>query len=151
MKPGKPLKRKTPLASRTQLARSTPAMRATRLTRTAIVAKRPKVTPEERAARKGLRQRSGGVCECGCRRPAHDAHHRRNRSQSGTWALSNLMHLNHDCHMRITTNPKMAMGQGWTVRSGRNPADVPVWVGGHGFCFLLDDGSIEEVDENEVA
>ena len=115
---------------------------------------RPKRNPAaaENAARLKVRARSGGACEVCRAAPATNFHHRKNRSQGGEWSASNGFDLcgsgTTGCHGHITTNPKMAMGQGWTVRSGRNPADVPVWVGGHGFCFLLDDGSIEEIDED---
>jgi len=122
------------------------------LTRKAVTAKRAKVSPEERAARKLLAHRSGGLCEIGLGCLATDAHHRLNRSQGGRWDLAGLLHLCRVHHHHVTVNPAAAMEQGWTVRSGRNPADVPVWLGGYGFCFLNTDGSITEApDEEEVA
>lgn len=149
--PGRVMKRGSPMR-RTGF---TPAQRATRLTQTVMAKKRAKVTPEERAARKLIAHRSENVCEVCRRTPAVNVHHRRNRSQGGTWDLANLLHLcgsgTTGCHGHITVNPKVSLEQGWTVRSTRNPADVPVWLGHRGFCFLNTDGSITEVEEEEAA
>ena len=52
-----------------------------------------------------LRERSGGMCEAGCGRPATEIHHRRFLSRGGRHNLANLVALdgtgNHDtgeCH-----------------------------------------------------
>lgn len=130
----------------------TPAQRATRLTRNAALkAKRPKMSPEERSARKITRARSEGQCEIHGDHPASDMHHRLNRSQGGQWSPDNLLHICHAIHMHITTSPQMAMEQGWTVRSGRNPADVPVWLAGRGWCFLHANGHVDEAPDEAAA
>lgn len=127
----------------------TPAQRATRMTRKATTAKRAKVTPEERNGRKVAKARSEGICEIHGNHPASDIHHRQNRSQGGSWAPSNLLHICHAVHMALTVQPQRAMEQGWTVRSGRNPADVPLWLAGRGFAFLDDNGGVTEAPEEE--
>lgn len=79
---------------------------------------------------KALKARSGGVCEgCG-KAAATEAHHRQYRSRGGNDRLSNALHLcgsgNHSgCHGQAHT----AIGEqrGWSVRSGHDPAIVPVW------------------------
>lgn len=151
MKRGGRLKRNTPLRTTTPLAGSTPSQRAARLTRTVMAKKRAKVSPEERAARKTVKARSQMVCEIHGNHPASDMHHRLNRSQGGQWSPENLLHICHAIHMQITVQPKRAMEQGWTVKSGRNPGDVPCWLASRGFVFLSPEGDVIEVEEEEVA
>lgn len=110
-------------------------------------AKRAQVTPEERAGRKGLKARSGGICEIDGHNPATDAHHRVNRSQGGGWALSNLLHLCSEHHMFVTVNPRIAQEQGWSVASHQDPAHTPSWLAGRGFSFLSDNGEIQDSEE----
>lgn len=150
MKRGR-LVRKTELRAKTGLTSGGFLKRGAFVPKTAIKAKRPKVTPEERKARKLLAHRSGGMCEIGLGCLATDAHHRLNRSQGGRWDLAGLLHLCRTHHQHVTVNPAAAMEQGWTVRSGRNPTDVPVWLAGHGYCFLGSDGSVQEAEEEDAA
>jgi hypothetical protein len=109
---------------------------------------------KEHAARPLLYERSCGVCErCRAAR-AVEAHHRQNRSQGGTWALSNLLHLCGSCHRWCTVNPAAAheLG-GWSVPRALDPADVLVQLGqwpGR-WARLLDDGMIELHDERTAA
>lgn len=128
----------------------TPAQRATSLTRSVMSRKRPKVSREERAGRTAAKKRSGGTCEVDGRNPATEVHHRQNRSQGGSWAVPNLLHVCTACHHHITVNPEAATEQGWAVKSHQNPADVPVWLAGRGFSFLTPGGDVELVDD-EVA
>lgn len=150
MKAGKPLKRKTPLHGNLPLSSRSRLSSNGRLKRTAFVAKAPKVTREERAARKTVKSRSLGICELHGGHPATDMHHRLNRSQGGLWSPENLLHICRASHAHITTNPAAAREQGWAVPSTRKPADVPAWLAGHGYVFLLPTGDIELV-EDEVA
>ena len=93
---------------------------------------------EGRAARAAVRKRSGGICEgCG-KHPATDQHHRLYKSRLG-YALDtedNLLDLcggasglaggNHSgCHGVAHT----LIGEhlGWSVKSGNDPAEVPVF------------------------
>lgn len=89
---------------------------------------------DEKRGREAVKQRSGGVCEVGipevCMGRGHTIHHRKNRSQGGTWAPSNLLHLCGDgtrgCHGWITEHPATSYIRGWAVRGHRNPSEVPV-------------------------
>lgn len=155
--------RKKPLSNRTPLARSKPLTgSSTPITRNSplprarpskpagpvrskpLSSARPKQTAEERLGRKQLRARSGGLCEMCGRRPATDAHHRRNRSQGGTWEITNLLHLCHQDHMTVTVSPALAYERGWSVRSTDDPARVPAWLAGRGFTYLTADGGLTE-------
>lgn len=149
MKRGGPLVRRTRLVAKTPLKSGGFLKRGAFIPKAAIKPTRPTVTPEERSARKLLTHRSGGRCEIGIGCLATDAHHRRNRSQGGLWAIENLLHLCRAHHHHITVNPQAAREQGWAVPSTRDPADVPVWLSGHGYCFLNTDGSITEAPEEE--
>lgn len=158
MKRGGPLQRKTPLTSSKPLPRSTPLPR-TPLARRApqkpaeglrrakpLSSARPKVTTEERRARKLVRARSGGVCEICGRARASNFQHRQNRSQSGAWTAENGLDAcgtgTTGCHGRIHAFPSVAYERGWSVRSGHDPADVPVWLAGRGWSFLTPDGDV---------
>lgn len=105
----------------------------------------------EWAARRLLAARSGGVCELCGRVRATDAHHRVNRSQGGRWDITNLLHLCHEDHMRVTVNPALAKSRGWSVPRHQDPATAPVWLAGHGWVLLRPDGSITPHETGEVA
>ena len=142
-----PPQRKTPLSSSKPLSRSTPMPRA-RVQGSGegprrakpLSSARPKQTQEERLGRKQLRARSGGRCEIGNGCPAQEAHHRKNRSQGGTWAVENLLHLCHVHHQHVGTHPAASRQQGWAVRSTDDPARTAVWLAGRGFTYLTADG-----------
>jgi len=127
--------------------------RAQYMTRRIVKTKRAKVSLEERAGKRGARARSLGLCErCG-RRAACEVHHRKNRSQGGTWALSNLLDLCSPCHLDVTSGHRavaLEPGCGWAVASHQDPARTPAWLAGRGLCLLADDGEIHETEE-EVA
>ena len=153
-----PLRRTGPPQRKTPLSSSTPLSRGTGLTRTPIARKapqkptdgprtrplssaRPKQTPEERAGRAAVKARSGGLCEIGSGCRGAEIHHRKNRSQGGTWCPSNLIHACRTHHLHVTTNPAAARQQGWAVRSTDDPARTAVWLAGRGFTYLNPDGS----------
>jgi len=89
----------------------------------------------EAAARKIIYARSGGVCEI-CGRRAESIQHRTNRSQGGTWAPSNLLHLcgsggegRSRCHGWLTVSPTYARALGLgSLPAGCDPADWPMYV-----------------------
>lgn len=66
MKRSGPPERKTPLTSTTPLSRSTPLPRPRVRTLAEVRASRPTVSREEREARRLVRERSEGTCECVC-------------------------------------------------------------------------------------
>jgi hypothetical protein len=135
---GKPLRRRTGLRPGGSLSRRTPLHR--RRMRTA----RPVVSPAERAGRKVVSARSGGLCECCGMRRATDWQHRQNRSQQGAWAPSNGLHACRECHRWIHANPRRARARGWTVWSHERPADEAVLRRGD-WVALGDDGAVIEV------
>lgn len=53
-------------------------------------------------------------------------HHRKLRSQGGRHDPVNLIHIHTECHIRIHGNPDQSYALGLLVRSGWDPADVPV-------------------------
>lgn len=105
-------------------------------------------------ARKILYERSGNVCEiCGCAR-ATNAQHRVNKSQGGSWALSNLIHVcgsgSTGCHGYIHSHPERSYANGWSVRQSMNPRHMPALLKAeHGllqYMWLYDDGTKDAVD-----
>lgn len=100
-------------------------------------------------ARKLLTRRSDGRCEICGRHPATNAQHRKNRSQGGTWDLSNLLHVcgsgTTGCHGKIHARPEASYANGWSVRQAFTPSAVPAWIAGHNliriYVWLHDDGT----------
>lgn len=90
---------------------------------------------------KGLRgliyERSGGLCEC-CLRPMALAsmhlHHRKLRSQGGTWDPENIIGVLSACHnihpRSIHQNPQASYDAGLLVRREDDPAQTPVIIDG---------------------
>ncbi len=104
--------------------------------------------------RAALHERAGSRCEI-CSKPANNAHHRRNRSQGGKDALSNLMLLcgsgTTGCHGRVTMHPKWAAENGYAIRGKVDaPESVPVWIRGER-CRLGDDGTVTPIPGVEVS
>jgi hypothetical protein len=94
----------------------------------------------EREARRIVRERSGGICEvCGIAY-ATNFHDRKNRSQGGKREPANGLDVcgsgTTGCHGFITGHPKLSYENGWSVRSGGNPAEVPVRLPRHGWVLL---------------
>lgn len=118
---------------------------------------RPKMEKPSKAdahrAVSAVKKRSGGVCEgCG-QAKATDVHHRLYRSRGGLDAAENLLHLcggpsglpggNHSgCHGVAHTAEGEA--RGWSVRSGHDPSEVPVWTPA-GWVRLSDTAALERV------
>lgn len=135
------------------MVRKTELKRKAGLRSRAIKASCPPVTSEERAAKKAVKRRSGGLCEaCGERRAVH-WHHRINEGQGGAWAAANGMHVCLACHIWIGDFPLSAGLLGWHLepwrdREGRlvrDPATEPlryrgVWV------VLGEDGAITHTE-----
>lgn len=96
-------------------------------------------------ARALVAARSNGLCEICALSVAREWHHRKNRSQGGTWAASNGMHLCAADHAWITEHPAEAARTGWTVRSRQDPAEVPVLRRGK-WVLLDDEGGVTAVE-----
>jgi hypothetical protein len=111
---------------------------------------------DEKHGRDIVKTRSGGSCEANifgiCRGPGESVHHRKNRSQGGTWDPSNLLHTCGDgvrgCHGWITERPALSRANGWAVRGAMVPEQVMIRYRGRP-AWLTDAGEVvfcEHVD-----
>lgn len=96
----------------------------------------------ERTARRVIAERCGGRCErCGA--PEYTVHHRRKRSQGGTWCPSNLLALcgsgTTGCHGWVENNPTAAQALRFWLRAGQPSETTPVWLWGR-WVLLQPDG-----------
>lgn len=98
-----------------------------------MITQRPtkQTAADERKARALVTERDSGVCvKCGRVHPIHGVNwdHRKNRSQGGRWEASNGQLLcgsgTTGCHGWVTSHPKEALAEGWTVPGW---ADPRVW------------------------
>lgn len=135
--------RKAKLRQRKPMVRSAPLAR--RKTTAVVSQAEREAKRAERAARKVVRARSGGVCEVCGMRPATDFHHRQNASQSGAWTAENGLGVDRLCHIWITENPVGARARGWTVWSTEVPAEVALWRKADAWVYLNGNGSIAPV------
>lgn len=108
---------------------------------------RPSQTPaDSKAAYNGVGFRSFGLCEiCGKAR-ATQKHHRLHRSHGTLDTVENLLDVcgsgNHTgCHGLAHSDPKR-YENGWAVKSGFDPATVPVLYRGRR-TILTADGGLE--------
>lgn len=111
--------------------RKTELKRNTGLKSRGITATRPKVSPEERTGKKVVKARSGGLCEACGERPAAHWHHRKNRSQLGTWDPENGLHVCVGCHDWIGRFPISAGVLGWHLESHQDPTVEPLRYRGY--------------------
>lgn len=96
--------------------------------------------------------RAGYRCErCGGTGPAFSVHHRLPRGRGGENRLSNLVLLCGSattpggCHGEVESYREQAYDDGWLVRTGIDPATVPVNIHGPRERTLLDDDGFYEV------
>lgn len=130
--------------------KKSPMRRAAEMNRKATQRRRAKVTAEERACRKIVRERSREVCEVCGRAPATNMHHRKKAGRK--WTPSNVLHVCgmgnvSGCHGRIESFPDPAKEQGWWLLPIQDPAHSRVWLAGRGYCLLADTGEIQEIRE----
>lgn len=96
-----------------------------------------------------ITRRAQGICErCGCAAPAYQLHHRRPRSMGGskradTNQPSNGLYVCVACHCAIESDRELSLENGWLVRQGQAPADIPVMRHGSS-VYLSDDGTINQ-------
>lgn len=104
----------------------------------------------ESAARRLVRQRSGGQCEArlpNCAGRAREWDHRINRSQGGRWSPANGLDLCPACHRWKTEHPALAGAKGLRLVRGSDPARWPayVWTAslGRAWVHLRGDGTVQ--------
>jgi phage terminase large subunit GpA-like protein len=105
-----------------------------------IAPKTPPMTAREsKEAYARVADRSFGLCEvCGTRQ-ATQMHHRLHRSHSGDERVTNLLHLCLWCH-QAAHHDQLRYANGWSVRSGFNPALVPVVYRGEPMILTAEGG-----------
>ena len=99
----------------------------------------------EKEARRLVAERSGGICEICSQARATDWHHRRNRSQGGTWVAANGLHLCRPCHRMVTETRTDFYDLGWLVRSWEDEQSIPVSTA-NGWVLLDDQGGRTAVE-----
>lgn len=84
----------------------------------------------DREVAEAVLERAANHCEaCGWPGSELILHHRKLRSQGGEDAVDNLIAVHTGCHRQIHLHPEHAEQMGWIVRSGVDPAQVPVQRG----------------------
>lgn len=78
----------------------------------------------EQAGRDALKARSDCCEKCGAGGQL-EWHHRKNRSQGGTWQPSNGLRLCRFCHRQVTDTRPEYYDAGWCVQGWQDPTDVP--------------------------
>lgn len=137
MKPRKPMKR-------TEIKRSTPLKRTAmpwssgpvKPRKPAVLKRHPgRQSPEEKAGRDVLKERSGGRCEVAvpgvCIGIGVVWSHRKRRSQSSKaekWCITNGLHGCGPCELYLTAygSDPHVRAHGWTVHPTDDPALIPV-------------------------
>lgn len=90
-------------------------------------------------------ERDEGRCQR-CSRPASDVHHRvvrgrKNCNDPGVVrGLSGLVSLCRECHSIVHLDPAAAYGAGYMVRTGEDPAQIPLYPSGRIAIWLDNDG-----------
>lgn len=102
----------------------------------------------EADCRARVRHRSAGFCEAAipgvCIGRGESMHHRFKAGQGGRWVPANILHTCGDgtrgCHGWIEANPDDAEQRGMWIKSGDDPAAVPVLIAWRGIYawFRLD-------------
>lgn len=150
LKSGSPLKRVTawpaPTTARSQIHQNQAVQRHQ-------PKRRPATSGVPAKVRKALALRSDGVCEIGqqgCTGRATEAAHRvkvgmggrKGSAAAAHHVLSNLLHLDHNCHQILChANPTAAYSAGWMLREHQSPALEPCLYRG-AVRWLTDDGLV---------
>jgi hypothetical protein len=82
---------------------------------------------------------TGGLCQCGCGRPASSTHHVMPRGRNGRGVKKNAMRTNDICHIRIQTNEEEL--QYW----------ISEWERKFGANFWFDEQDWEEFNRKQAA
>lgn len=106
----------------------------------------PEITAaQSREAYARVKERSAGLCEICGERQATETHHRLPRSHGGPDSVENLIRVcgwgNHTgCHGKAHSD-SLRYANGWAVRSGYDPALLPVVYRGQ-LTILTADGGL---------
>jgi hypothetical protein len=146
VKPGKPLRRRTALRPGGPLVRKAELKRKAGLKRRAFKASVPVMSPEEKAAKDTVRERSGGVCEIQvpglCWGRALDFSHRIREGQGGPWSPRNGLDACRACHEWTHRYPSAARVKRWALKANElDMLDRPVLYRG-AWALLGEDGSV---------
>jgi 5-methylcytosine-specific restriction enzyme A len=93
-----------------------------------------------------VNERDGGICQK-CPDPATDVHHRVTRGMGGSrddtlnYGMANLVALCRSCHDEVHAHPAASYNAGWLVRTGNDPAVIPLVVTKDMTIWLKDDGT----------
>jgi len=162
MKPGKPLKRTTPLVAKTGLRRSTPmqqkAGREELGARKAAPKKtRREVGPPAEIVDGALEREHYSCALCGMgigpegRGIGWSVHHRLRRSQGVDHSIQNVIILcgsgTTQCHGWVHANPADARAGGWLLSGRQEPLAVPVLIAGQRWVYLTSTGLYHDVKE----
>ena len=104
--------------------------------------KRHGLKPIPESVRQAAFERSRGCCDwCGLELIGEfDAHHRLlRRRQDSDDSLANIVVVHRLCHGRIHDQPKNATELGFMVKSGFDPASIPVYLHVRGLAYLPTD------------
>lgn len=139
-------RRRTALRPGSPLVRKTELKRTAGLTRRAIKASRPVVSPEEKAAKDTARARAGGLCEIQlpglCHGRGLDFSHRIREGQGGPWSPRNGLYACRACHEWTHRYPRAARVRRWALESHEiDMLDRPVLYRG-AWALLGEDGSV---------
>lgn len=108
-----------------------------------------------RPVRNAVYVRASYGCERDGRTDGLQVHHRRPRGMGGTVdpvasGPANALLLCHICHLWVETNRSAATANGWLVRSGFDPAEVPVRTYEGGWVLLTTDGTYGRLSVQKV-
>lgn len=84
-------------------------------------------------------ERSFGLCEICAIRQATQMHHRLHRSHGGDERVTNLLHLCLWCH-QAAHHDRLRYAYGWAVRTGFDPALIPVDYRGEPMILTAEGG-----------
>ena len=103
----------------------------------------------DHATRQLVLARAEGFCEvCSVRFARPHLHHRKPRGMGGGGdnSAANLIAVHPSCHLyRIESRREEALANGWLVRQGHDPSEVPMTYRLTRKVLLTKDGRIEEV------
>lgn len=103
------------------------------------------------SVRELIKLRAAGRCEiCGSRVLGGHIHHRQPRGMGGSrkdeskGSAANGLYIHPGCHVTVEMSRSRALDQGWLMKQGQEPTEVPVRLW-DGWWLLADDGTMSKV------